>query len=432
MNAQGNGTRLGEAKRLAREIGDRAVFGQRGAILPAPVPTGDPISARKPRPLSPHFHSGVTGVAFFLAALGHVGDGKERELALALLSPPRRQLRKILDDPDRAARAPFRLGAMIGLGGYLYSFLRIGRWLDEPLLIEEAHRISALITVERIRTDRALDLAHGCAGALLALLHLHRMAPDPNSNGDSPLRLARTCAEHLLQQRVAPEGSPRAWLWEYGETPLCGFSHGASGICCALLRLHRVTGAPELLAAAREGMAYERRHYAPEVGEWRDLRDTEHRRFKTAWCHGSPGIALTRLEALETLRVSEPTSSDRTGGEPSNELREQVREDLDRALAATRSPELDPLDHLCCGNAGRVEVLIAAAGQLSHAPLRHEAHELVRKARTRAEESTSQYRWSEDDPEVFRPGFMVGAAGLGYTLLRLETADRLPCALALR
>ena len=269
----------------------------------------------------------------------------------------------------------------------------------------------------------ALDLAHGSAGALLALLHLHRVAPDANPNGDRPLELARACAEHLLRQRVSPSGAPRAWPYEYGETPLCGLAHGASGIACALLRLHRETGDPELLAAAHEGMAYERQHYTAPPGEWQDLRDPDTRRFTTAWCHGSPGIALARLEALEF-------------GESEDENASDFADDLDKALATTRNPELDPVDHLCCGNAGRIEVLLSAHRSLQDVSLRTEAEALERKLRRRAEgsaeESEGRYRWSEEDPEAFVPGLMVGAAGLGYTLLRLEDETALPGVLLLR
>ena len=52
--------------------------------------------------------------------------------------------------------------------------------------------------------------------------------------------------------------------------------------------------------------AYERAHFDASEGNWPDLRDEpggtrRGQRYMTAWCHGAPGIALSRLRAYELL-----------------------------------------------------------------------------------------------------------------------------------
>src|SRR5258708_4107474 len=74
-----------------------------------PAPTG-------PLPLGPHLYNGSTGIALFLAALGHVlDDDGYRELALACLAPVRRHLAGLAADPTAAERRQLRLGGVVGL-----------------------------------------------------------------------------------------------------------------------------------------------------------------------------------------------------------------------------------------------------------------------------------------------------------------------------
>src|SRR6185503_12655951 len=64
------------------------------------------------------------------------------------------------------------------------------------------------------------------------------------------------------------------------------------------------------LVAARQAFAYERHWFAPEQKNWPDFRIQQNLPtkskvlplFQTAWCHGAPGIALSRLRARVLLK----------------------------------------------------------------------------------------------------------------------------------
>jgi type 2 lantibiotic biosynthesis protein LanM len=364
----------------------------------------------KPVRLDPHLYSGSTGVVLFLAAFAYVSGNQEyRDLALRGLAPLRRQMAHLAASPAAAARLSFRLGGTTGLGAYLYSFLRIGRWLDEPALLGEACAIASLLTPERVAADESLDVMQGSAGAVLGLLALEREVPAPSAREARLLERAVSCGDHLLHRRISRNGLPRAWSVN-GYTPWCGFGHGAAGIAYALTKLADRTGRDDFWEAALEGLAFERAHYHPEHKNWQDLRNPD-LAFMHAWCHGAPGIALGRLGMLPH------------GGAP------QIPGEIHDALETTRKTAEGEFDFVCCGNLGRAEILLQAALQLNDQGYRRAAQEIAARALDHSRDGL--YRWSKPGDERFNPVFFTGAAGIGYTLLRLHGSTDLPCVLCL-
>ena len=343
-------------------------------------------------------YDGVAGVALFLAALDRVeGSDARREMVLDTLAPLRRHLRQ---EPSLG------LGGFTGLGGAIYVLALLGRWLGEPALLEDAAWLATLVPPARIAADTALDVMDGCAGAALALLALEQLSQEPAGGGETPLARAVACGEHLLRQRAATDGGPRAWASK-GLAPMCGFAHGAAGIAFCLTRLHERTGDARFRAAAEEGVAFEGLHYDPERGDWPILR-APGRPFMTSWCSGAPGVALGRLGMLSL------------GTGP-------VIQDLRAALETTASCPPSGADSLCCGSLGRAEVLLRAHEVLGEEGLRHAAEAVAAEAVQQSREEGGRYRLSGG----FAPFLLTGAAGAGYALLRLARPALLPCVLAL-
>jgi type 2 lantibiotic biosynthesis protein LanM len=376
----------------------------------------DPSSARNPNgsivPLGPQLYGGVTGVVLFLAALQHVtGEDGQREVLLEVLEPVRRPLLQLASDPEGARQVPAGLGGFAGLGAYIYGFLLLGRWLGLPELRDEAAAVATLLTPERIAADEGLDVLGGCAGAVLALLHLDRATRGASRGGATPLERAVACGEHLLDRRVSVDGRPRAWPAN-GQPPACSFAHGATGIACALLRLYERTGEARFRKAAEEGLAYERLFYDSERGNWR-VPSLPEPSFITSWCHGAPGIALGRLRMLGLF----------DGPEDRRELR--------GALEATlQSPEA-ARDFLCCGDMGKADVLLDAYEILGEERLLAAAGRIAARVVARSRDAGGSYRWFAPGDDRFSPSFFRGAAGVGYALLRLARPSSLPCVLAL-
>ena len=395
---------VAHAADIAAQLRDHAVERPGGGIT-WQLPAGHD-GERAPN-LGPHLYDGILGVALFLAALDHLrARDDHRELVLRSITPLRRTLRELVRDTARAQRVRMQVGGFVGLGAFVYAFVRLGEWLREPALTGEAHDLTRLFTPECIGADDHLDVVNGSAGAVLALLALDAAAPGANDGGCTPLEVASACAAHLLERRTSYQGRPRAWAGP-GTPPLGGFAHGATGIACALLRLFARTGDPVLSFAALEGFAFERSLFDPDAGNWLDPR-TGGLLEQSAWCHGAPGMALGRLAARDV---------------------HDCGEELDFLLRATRAiPDL-PLDHLCCGNLGRAEILLAAHQALGDPALRDEARALADRTTARAQAAGGFALVRPGEAPGLRPAFFHGLSGVGYALLRLARPGTLPCIL---
>jgi lantibiotic modifying enzyme len=178
-----------------------------------------------------------------------------------------------------------------------------------------------------------------------------------------------------------------------------------------LLRLYERTGDRELWDAAQEGLAYERSVYAPRHENWPDFRWPQ-QRFAMAWCHGAPGIGLARAAAL-------PVSDDA-------HTRQEIAVAFEQTARVARG--LAPVDHLCCGNAGLLDILLCGARTLRDPALLGQAGDLAARLVARAA-GGGQFRLLSGGDDFFVASLFQGAAGVGYALLRLAAPETLPSVL---
>jgi type 2 lantibiotic biosynthesis protein LanM len=411
--APGKDRLLETADTIAGTLRQRRVAAKDGSVTWLGPKFSQERQIYAPVPIPPHMYGGTVGIALFFAAAERIlGGGEHAALCREAIAPLRRKLAALAGDPERAVQSRIPVAGMTGLGSYVYCFLRIGLLLDDPALVGEAHALTSLFTPERIAGDDTLDVVTGSAGALLALLALHRVIPGPAAAGITPLAAASACARHLLERQSSHEGKPRAWPWPGNEdrSPLAGYSHGAAGIACALLRLYAVTREPALRDAAQEGLEFERTLFSPEHGNWRDLR-TPYPRYGSSWCHGAPGVALGRLGALEV-------AGDET-----------VRGEIRTALDTTLGFEDSWFDYLCCGTMGLAEILFYAHRKLGEPRLLAGA-ERITDFVLRRFQANGDFGWQPVGWEnVYDPSLIRGAAGIGYTLLRFAEPGVLPSVL---
>lgn len=398
------------AAELASRIAASRVQDRRGGVSWRGPHNPSPGSPVQLSPVGPHLYGGFTGIALFLAAFVRVSGEREYcSLIFEILEPLRRKLAAIVTDPARAASPRLGVGGLVGIGGFAYAFHQIGEWLGEVDLLRESEDLLPLFSEERIAADQLLDVVGGSAGGLLSLLAV----TDSEWSG-SPLvrRTAALFAEHLRRAQLQRGGRAGGWQTIPWCPPLSGFSHGAAGICFALLRLYEKTRDETLFSLASDGLVFEQSLYSPSERNWQDLRNPGSG-FSVSWCHGAPGVALGRIGALRVMDG------------------EAIREQIGEALETTRLTPLADLDHVCCGNMGRIEILLHAAEKLRRPDLLTAAHDLASRVLRRVR-SRGRFGWVYDlESDVFDPSFFTGAAGVGYTLLRLAKPDLLPCVLLL-
>ncbi|MGB8507353.1 MAG: type 2 lanthipeptide synthetase LanM family protein, partial [Pyrinomonadaceae bacterium] len=370
-------------------------------------------------PMGAELYAGVSGVALFLAYLGHL-TREERYTTLA-----RKAWQTVRRQAGLQKSAPVSISCFNGLSGLIYVETHLNALWGEPDLLAEAEEMVARLR-PFIERDEDYDIIGGAAGCLGTLLGLYR-----HTASASALSAAVLCGEHLCAHSTNA-GDGLGWLSRVApRIPLTGFSHGSAGIAWALLQLAEVTGEARFRRTALAAIEYERGLYSPVAHNWPDLRSSSTQEptgaglsaaahspqaapphvFTSAWCHGAPGIGLARLRSLGQLDDDDAT-----------------RAEIHAALETTLAEGFGLNHSLCHGDLGNLDFVMQTSVMFPEP----EMHARRERLAARVLASIETYGWLCGVPNgVETPGLMTGLAGIGYGLLRLAAPARVPSVLAL-
>lgn len=364
------------------------------------------------RSFGPELYGGTAGVALFLASLyDALGEGPFRTAAEGAIA----QALSRLDDVADA----FRCGFYSGRTGIAHVLLRCGELLGRVDLRERGLAQMAEVAAIDPATQE-VDVISGSAGAVAPLLD----AAARHDRADFRTAAIRHGERLLAEARIGERG----WSWDTmhagpGQPDLNGYAHGVAGIACALAELYAVTGDDRFAAAAREGFRYERSWFNPAFGNWPDLR--EHARvgesggepsYTVAWCHGAPGIGLSRLRAWRILKDAA--------------LRSEAETAIGTTVAALDAALYSRIQDcsLCHGFLGNTELLLEAHAVLDADEYREKADAYAAAATARL--GRDGFPWPCGVPGGREtPTLMLGLAGIGYFFLRMHDARRYPSVL---
>ena len=365
------------------------------------------------RACGPDLYDGTAGIGLFLACAARATG--ERLFRVTAEGALRQALARAASIEGRQ-----RIGLYTGSVGIAVA----AALAAERLALEEMR--AAGMDLLRSATDReadlsTLDVLAGCAGAIQGLL----WAQARSGAGEWALEAAVRMGERLLG---AAERSGRGWSWDtIGERSarsgrnLTGYSHGAAGIGVALLELWAANGDDRFREAGEGAFAYERGLFDPAAGNWPDLRDpestglpkTDGPSFMRAWCHGAPGVAMSRLRAWQLTQDTTTLKEARV------------------ALATTAASLSDESDDsaancsLCHGGCGNAAVLACGSETLGDAAMVSPAHGFaLRCVRTYHEARAPWPSGVAGATDV--PGLMLGMSGTGMLLLRLHSGALAP------
>lgn len=399
---------LASAAALAHEVADSAIWFEGRCTWMGSEPGDDsrPLGGQRTyAALGADLYNGTSGVALFLAdAAVRLDDDRLRATALGAI-------RHALDHADRIA-PKVRDGLYAGQIGIAYAAARVARSIASEVPQEGACEV---LRAWRRSLGRAsnMDVFDGRAGAVTGLVALSELIDEPWF-----VPMATELAEDLI---ASASRSPAGWSWadaaDSANHHLCGFSHGTAGIGHALFELFGATRDSRFREAGEQAFGYEQSWFERRAATWPDLRGVARKAGWDApapamgsWCHGAPGIALSRLRAEQLVS---PVAD---------------RMDADAALAVTRRLagcllSRFPEDFsLCHGAAGIGDVLLYAAdtGRGGIREIERLAADIGLLGMQRRQATGDGFPSGLPDGQT--PGLFLGLAGIGLFYLRL--ADR--------
>ncbi|MGA7731980.1 MAG: lanthionine synthetase LanC family protein [Chloroflexia bacterium] len=363
-----------------------------GATAPGTVP-GDRYGQALAT-LGPDLYAGTAGVGLFLACLAEVtGDPTVERTALGAME-------QAFATADRIAPAD-RQGLYTGWIGIALAGCYLDRCMGQGWSSRAANLLDTLL--EAGDAPGGFDYLGGSAGAIMGLLALKRLLgcgylyDRARSMGDQ-LALAGATGEYAPEAHRTNAG--RKW----GRRPLTGLAHGAAGVGAALMELYATSQEVRYRHASEAAFAYERAYFDILEANWPDFRAGIRRpyAYSTHWCHGAPGIALTRRRAYSLTGDVKYLEETQAGIQTTEQW-------LESALRADRENF-----SLCHGLGGNAWIAFEAAtpGGVG----RYYAHAVAR----RGIEAHKRYGvWLCGTPGGEAQGLMLGLSGIGLFYLRL-------------
>jgi type 2 lantibiotic biosynthesis protein LanM len=360
----------------------------------------------------PALYDGTAGIAMFLARLFEItNDPVIKVTALGAL--------------NRSIRGVDALGAQLtpafytGLLGIAYTCIELGHIFEDDRIAAKGS--AWLDGLRGLGTcDYGFDICAGSAGAIQALINL-----SCRYGYQDLIDMAVAHGQHLLE---TANRSAEGWSWDTMpgvSRNLLGYAHGTAGIATGLLELWRVTSDDRFREAALCAIHYERSHFDQSCGNWPDFRTVDTTKsppspsFMLAWCHGAPGIGLSRIRAYELLK-DDPLLT--------NEIQVALQTTATHFAASLANGHGNY--SLCHGAGGNAELFILASRIFLRPDLLQIAETVGRNGIVQYHESPRPWPCGVA-VGVETPNLMLGLAGIGYYYLRLYDPDRVPSILLL-
>ena len=337
-------------------------------------------------------YEGTAGVALFLAYLGKSTDDQRYEEAAKSL------MNNIVFNLYEG-RCSRQISGYIGYGSIAYVLNHFQSLYGLSYLHDVL--IDLLSDIEYfVKNDESYDVLSGSAGCILGMLTL---MDRPGEVGERATKIARLCADHLLG--VAPSKTEPRWQ---NVTYKRGFSHGFGGIGASLCLLGQKLNDFEILSAAESILFAE--HELIQDDKWTDDHKIG-KRSQVSWCHGAPGIALSRIISYPILKKS------------------FLSDDLHAAIKETESHYWMQSHCLCHGTLGNLETLILGQDRLSEfASLSESITAKTNEVLT----ALAEGEWkSLLISQTFSLGLLTGISGVGFELLRMHDKANVPSVLIL-
>lgn len=222
------------------------------------------------------------------------------------------------------------------------------------------------------------------------------------------------CGKRLLELSKISNGL-MSWKYVDGskytsqqKMELGGYSHGSSSICVAFYMLYLATKDLSYKNAFLMALNHDRSLFSNDIGGWIDGRDMARKIDNGSWCHGSAGIALSRIQLL-SLGYNDSLITD--------ELNFAIL-NIQKRLSCNFS--------ICHGVMGNLEILHI----LENLGFKLDIDISLYENRIKKIIANNQPLWCGDDNNDSLIGLFMGISGIGYQFLRIffwETVPSILC-----
>ena len=272
-----------------------------------------------------------------------------------------------------------------GLAGKIQALYITGHYLNDDRYMNLIKKIIPLINKMDLSYEK-IDIYNGLAG-LLKVLCLY----DDVYEIDGVKEICNSLSDIILNSATIDYKGKKIWRTLSVKWAISGAGHGQSGMASALYLAGKRLNRNELIDAAMAGFEFENDSYSYELCAWPDKRRHQNSdSFMSGYCSGAPGIGMNALN----LKYDGYDFA------------------LDKAIESVMKQPLQVKDILCCGNCAIVEFLLEAG-------MRREARSRMNAVIKRNNRDGHYTFFNEGVDYVYSPSLFYGAAGLGYTMLRL-------------
>jgi len=194
-----------------------------------------------------------------------------------------------------------------------------------------------------------------------------------------------------------------------------GHSHGTAGIAQALIGLFDATGDFNFRDMAESAMNYEYHWFNRKKNNWPDFRglkaskkiESNSLKFPVSWCHGAPGISISRILAYKILKEAKYKTEALAALKITGEWTSELLKTGDANFC------------LCHGLSGNADIMLSGFESLGK-EIQNGKDLAFAVASAGISLHSRQNQWPLDIPGNRSSGLMTGLSGVGHFYLRIQ------------
>ncbi|RCX19465.1 type 2 lantibiotic biosynthesis protein LanM [Anaerobacterium chartisolvens] len=352
------------------------------------------------KPMDNSIYYGLSGIAMFFSLLKQLSDSPqyrniEKEVCETII-------RQIPESIHEINTEDIDIGAFSGLAGAAYSLFYIDFNNKNNTYNQTIYNIMKIIE-NKIDVLKKFDIIRE-AGIIGVMLTIYTKSDNMLMKSKS-LELAKRIYQRLEKEAIVIDGLPGITWSRKG---YIGYAHGNAGVIAQIYRLYSITRQEKIKILVNKALLFERASYVEKEKNWK--RSIDETNFSCGWCHGAPGILMSKLQLLKWGFRDE-----------------MIDKEIQIAISTTISSGLKRDWCLCHGDMGNLVILKEAGIVLNDESLYRQSVSTI--------EPFIEYlvgiMETEDFKQYENNGFMLGLAGIGYEILRIDREDNMPNIMAL-